>query len=300
MGTDEQMRSVRIDGARLCYVERGDPAAEPIVLLHGYPADHRAWRHQLAGLAEGHRVLALDWLGWGASERRTDLRFDYDTEVDRLARALDALGVDRADLVGHDYGGFLALGFAQRHPDRLRRLAILNSRAQRTFVPAWSAVFAAVGLLGRSRFVDTFARLVPFVTVNRVGLRGPLRAGVLDRELLDDQIGWMSTREGARWLLHYFGDYRVPARQELVERLGTIECPTAIVWGTGDAYLRISVPEELATRIPGAELTLVPDAGHFVMETAPEAVLTALRALLARPEAADRSGIEKRPTPSSP
>ena len=74
------------------------------------------------------RLLALDWLGWGAAERRTDLRFDYDIEIDRLGRVLDVLDIDARNLVGHDYRG-------------VRRLAILNSRAHRTFVPAWYAVF---------------------------------------------------------------------------------------------------------------------------------------------------------------
>ncbi|GAB3576399.1 alpha/beta fold hydrolase [Amycolatopsis endophytica] len=276
------MREVRVDGARLAYRESGDPSAEPVVLLHGYPANHRSWRHQAAALAENHRVLAPDLPGWGASERRTDLRFDYDTEVDRLARVLDALDVGECNLFGHDYGGFLALGLAQRHPDRVRRLAILNSRAHRTFVPAWYAVFSLVGILGRSRFAGALAKVLPLAGINRAGLRGALHAGVIDREILDDYVGWMSTTEGARWVLHYFSEYRVPARPELGAGLGTIGCPTAIVWGTTDVYLRTTIARELASAIPGAELTLIDDAGHFVMEDAPEPVLAALRHLLTR------------------
>jgi pimeloyl-ACP methyl ester carboxylesterase len=212
MREDGPLRSVRVDGARLAFVELGEASAEPVVLLHGYPANHRAWRHQLAGLGENHRVLALDWLGWGASERRTDLRFDYDTEVDRLGRVLDALDIDAANLVGHDYGGFLAVGFAQRHGARVRRLVILNSRAHRTFAPAWYAVFSLMGLLGRSPFAGAFAELLPLAGIHRAGLRGPRRAGVVDRETLDDYLGWMSTTEGSRWLLHFFGHYRSGAR----------------------------------------------------------------------------------------
>ena len=183
------MRSVRVDGARLAYVELGDPAAASVVLLHGYPADHRSWRHQMPALAEHHRVLALDWLGWGESERRTDLRFDYDTEVARLGRALDALGVGACDLFAHDYGGFLALGFAQRHPARVRRLAILNSRAHRTFVPAWYVAFTAVSLLGRT----PLGRLLPFAAINRAGMREPLRRGFVDKETL---AGYLSSPAG--------------------------------------------------------------------------------------------------------
>jgi pimeloyl-ACP methyl ester carboxylesterase len=61
--------------------------------------------------------------------------------VERVGRLLDALGLEAVDLFGHDYGGFLSLGFVQSNPGRVRRLAILNSRAQGTFVPRWYAVF---------------------------------------------------------------------------------------------------------------------------------------------------------------
>ncbi|WP_051362578.1 alpha/beta fold hydrolase [Amycolatopsis thermoflava] len=282
MSQRAEMRSVRVDGARIAYVDLGDPAAEPVVLLHGYPANHRAWRHQIPALAEHHRVLALDWLGWGVSERPTDLRFDYDTEVARLRRVLDALGIGDGNLFGHDYGGFLALGFAQRHPERVRRLAILNSRAHRTFVPAWYAVFSLVGLLGRSPLANAFAKVLPVAGINYAALRKPVRDGVFDRETLDDYLGWMRDPEGARWVLHYFSQYRVSARADLAAGLGGIPCPTAIVWGTGDDYLRTTIAEELAAGIPRAELTLIPGGGHFVMEKAPDEVLTALRRLLAR------------------
>ncbi|SDM35082.1 alpha/beta fold hydrolase [Allokutzneria albata] len=96
---------MRLDGAQLAYADLGDPAAEPIVLLRGYPANHRSWR------------------------------FDYDTEVERVGRALDALGIDAGNLFGHDYGGFLALSSAQRHPPRAQASAA-DSLPCNTFCPA--------------------------------------------------------------------------------------------------------------------------------------------------------------------
>lgn len=293
MHAAHEMRTIEVDGARLAFREYGDPTAEPIVLLHGYPANHLSWRHQAEALAEQHqhRVVALDWLGWGASERRRDLRFDYDTEVGRLGRVLDALGIGAGNLFGHDYGGFLALGFAERHPSRVLRLAILNSRAHRSFVPRWYAIFGATSLVGRSRLAAPLARVLPLAAINRLGLRGAVRAGAIEPDVLDRYLGWMAEPEGARWLLHFFGQYRVAPRTELDQGLGRIACPTAIVWGARDAYLRTAVAEDLAARIPDAELTLV-DAGHFVMEEEPRAVLDALRLLLARPGRAAAGGAD--------
>ena len=265
---------------RIC--EAGSPDGEPVVLLHGYPANHRAWRHQIPILAQSHRVLALDLIGWGDSERPRYLAFDYDTEVDRLGRALDALGLEQVNLFGHDYGGFLSLGFVQRNPDRVRRLAILNSRAQGTFVPRWYATFGLMSLVGRTPGLRNVAARLPFDAINRRGMAALVSKGAIDPALLENYVGWMAEREGARWLLHYFADYSVRRRPELRDGLHRIGCPTAVIWGRRDAYLSSVIAEEMASAIPNAELTMIDDAGHFIMEERPPAVTDALLRLLER------------------
>lgn len=276
-----RVRHIEVDGARMACWESGPPDAEPVLLLHGYPANHRCWRHQIPALARTHRVIAPDLIGWGESERPLHLRFDYETEVGRIGKLLDALGIDSVNLFAHDYGGFLALGFAQAYPDRVRRLAILNSRAQATFVPAWYAVFGLTTLAGRTPLLRSLAARLPLGTVNRRALRPLVRRGVITEEVLDSYVGWMESPVGRRWLIHFFGDYRVPPRRELRDRLGEIRCPTTIVWGRDDTYLRPAIATELAEKIPGAELTMLDGAGHFVMEERAAEVTAALVGLLA-------------------
>jgi pimeloyl-ACP methyl ester carboxylesterase len=275
-------RAVMVDGARLAYLEAGPASGEPVVLLHGYPSNHRIWRHQIPALAAGHRVLAPDWLGWGESDRPLDLSFDYETEVGRLGRLLDALGVERCNLVGHDYGGFLALGFTEQNSDRVQRLAILNSRAQGTFVPRWYAAFGLTSLIGRTPGLRALAARLPLAAVHRRSLEPLVRSGAVDPELVESYVAWMEEPDARRWLLHFFGAYRVAARPELRRRLGEIGCPTAVIWGERDEYLRPEIAQELAREIPKAELTMIGDAGHFVTEERPEAVTAALEALLGR------------------
>jgi pimeloyl-ACP methyl ester carboxylesterase len=278
----DEMKITRVDGARLAYRETGSPDGEPVVLVHGYPANHRSWRYQIPVLGQTHRVLAIDLIGWGDSERPHSLAFDYDTEVARLGRALDALGLGQVSLFGHDYGGFLSLGFAQRHPQRVQRLAILNSRAQGTFVPRWYATFGLVGLLGRTPGLRRLAARLPLEAINRRGMAALIRDGILDAALLDNYVSWMGDRHGARWLLHFFADYSVRRRPELRDGLPRICCPTAVIWGRKDAYLSTAIAEELSRNIPRAELTMLDDAGHFVMEQRPAAVNDALVRLLKR------------------
>jgi pimeloyl-ACP methyl ester carboxylesterase len=277
-----QVKSTLVDGARLAYCEAGPTDGEPVVLLHGYPANHRAWRHQIPVLAKNYRVVALDLLGWGDSERPLSLAFDYDTEVDRLGHALDSLALGRVNLFGHDYGGFLSLGFVHRNPDRVRRLAILNSRAQGTFVPQWYTAFGLIGLLGRAPVLRSAAARLPLYAINRRGMAGLVRRGKVDPDELENYIGWMADRDGARWLLHFFADYSVRRRRELRGGLPRIGCPTAVIWGRRDAYLPVAIAEELASGIPNVEATMIDDAGHFVMEERPSAVTEALLRLLER------------------
>ncbi|MFC8101995.1 alpha/beta fold hydrolase [Streptomyces sp. NPDC057363] len=283
-GTDgPRARSVTVDGgARVACWESGPPDAEPVLLLHGYPANHHCWRHQIPPLARQYRVIAPDLLGWGESDRPPHLRFDYDTEVARLGRLLDALELERVNLVGHDYGGFLSLGFTETHPERVRRLAILNSRAHASFARHWYAVFSLISLAGRTPVLRPAAMRLPYAAIHRRAFAPLVRAGHLDAGVLESYVAWMDTPEGRRQLLHFFGDYRTAPRPELRRRLPGIVCPTSVVWGREDTYLRPAIATELAEAIPGAELTMLDDTGHWVMDERPAEVTAALRRLLAR------------------
>ncbi|WP_280400807.1 alpha/beta fold hydrolase [Nocardia carnea] len=274
------MKQTTVDGARLCYAEAG--AGDPLVLLHGWPQSHRTWDHQIGPLSARRRVLAPDLLGWGESSRDTGLSCDYDIEVDRIARILDALGLDRVDLACHDYGGFLGLGFVQRHPDRVRRLAILNSRAHGTFTLPYRLLFGAFTVGSRYRPTRRLLATPPVYLVHRIGLAPYLRNGSFDRERLDGYLGFLRTPEGRRWYTHFFAGYQVRVRPELGARLGEITCPTTVIWGTRDPAIPVRTAEELAGRIPGAELVRV-DADHFLMEERPAEVTAALLRWLDRP-----------------
>ncbi|MGP2439704.1 alpha/beta fold hydrolase [Streptomyces sp. JW3] len=275
-------RTALVDGASVAYWEAGPPEGEPILLLHGYPANHRCWRHQIPPLSRTHRVIAPDLLGWGDSDHPLHLPFDYDTEVARVGRFLDALGIDSANLFGHDYGGFLALGFTQAHPTRVRRLAILNSRAQSSFTRPWYTVFTLLTVLGRIPVLRAAARRLPFTALHRRAFTPLLRSGHLDPATLRTYVDWMDTPEGRRGLLHFFSDYRTAPRPELRRRLGEISCPTAVVWGREDPYLGPAIATELAAHVPGADLTMLDDTGHWLMEERPEETTAALTHLLAR------------------
>jgi pimeloyl-ACP methyl ester carboxylesterase len=274
-------RDVVVDGLRIAVFESG--MGEPCLLLHGYPQNHRCWRHVAAALAASHRVLAVDWFGWGRSERSLQASFDYDEEASRIGKLLDTLGVERANVFAHDYGAFLALGFAVRRPQRLLRLAILNSRAHATFPAPFYGQFAALSRLGRMPGV--FASL-PLHRLHASSLKRYVALGAWSGDDLEDYVGWMRTRDGRRWLGHFYRCYDVKLRPELREGCSRIHVPVAVLWGDRDPFCPFEIAADLATRIPKARLVRIEGADHYVMEERPREVLAGLCDLLMQPPAA--------------
>ena len=119
------MPTVEVNGVQLHYDAYGDPAAPPVVLLHGTPANASRWAGIATALADGYRVLAPDQRGHGRSGHSAGYSFEaYRDDVRAFA---DALGLDRFALVGHSMGGTVACLFAERHPDRLTALVLVDS-----------------------------------------------------------------------------------------------------------------------------------------------------------------------------
>lgn len=272
-----------VAGVRISCVDAG--TGEPILLLHGYPQSHLCWRHVIGPLSQSHRVIAPDWFGWGASERSLSVDPDYDGEVERIGALADELGLDDFNLFAHDYGGFLALGYAIRHGDRVRRLAILNSRAQGTFTPFWYASFGALCFSARRGLLRPVLRRLPLGNLHRRVMRRYVKLGCFGEAMLADYTGWMDTTGGREWYIHFFRHYEVRRRDDLREGLGTIGCPTAVIWGDRDPYVSYATATELAAKIRHATLSRIAGADHYVMEERPAEVLNALGALLERPSA---------------
>jgi pimeloyl-ACP methyl ester carboxylesterase len=268
-----------IDGRCVRYVEAG--SGEAVLLLHGYPQSASCWRHQLPALAAGHRVVAPDWPGFGRSDPPTTAP-TYDAEVDRIGRLADSLGLDRFNLIAHDYGGFLGLGYVLRHPERVLRLALLNTRAHNVFRPWFYRFSLGQHWVAKHRLAAAAARRLPLGALHHVALRRYRRLGCFDAALEAEYLGWMDEPAGRHTFFEFFAHYHVPAIPWLAASLPEIHCPTAIVWGDRDPYIPLSTARELSERIPGATLTRLRGADHYVMEERPDQVTSALLDLLAR------------------
>jgi pimeloyl-ACP methyl ester carboxylesterase len=291
----DELKQVTVDGARVAYVEMGPSDGEPIVLIHGYPQSHYMWRHQIPELAKTHRVIAVDWFGWGESERTLSQPVGYDAEVERIGKLLDALSIKRCNLIAHDYGGYISLGFVIAHPDRVLRFGILNSRGHETFNRSgfWGCWLVA----STARTAPKILSALPLEKIHRGGLEPYEQAGIFDKELSDRYVGWMGEPANREWFARFFAGYRMRPRRHQLEALKKLEIPTAVIWGDADPWCPPDIGDELAKTIPGAVETKIPHGMHFIAEHKPAEVTAAIQDLLARPPAAAEI---KAPLPPDP
>ncbi|HEY0783475.1 MAG TPA: alpha/beta hydrolase [Thermoanaerobaculia bacterium] len=250
-------------GRQLVYVEQvGEGSA--VVLLHGFGASSYAWRKVIPELARSFHVVALDLSGFGYTERpRTPESYTRAGQEALILGVLDALGIARAQLVGHSYGGGLALYLAARHPERVTSLVLIDSSAP-TFAND-----------RRSRF----GSLRP---VAALGLRLLLRPAAVQKSLAHAFYdATLATPELAseyrrRLAIEGVGDaYRgltVPVRDDYVVDLAKIGRPALVVWGAEDRLIRVE-DGRTAAAVLGARFEVMEKTGHAPMEERPDELL---------------------------
>ncbi len=228
-------------GIRLQYVEQGDLAGTPVLLLHGFTDSWRSFELVLPHLPASIRALALSQRGHGDADRPATGYGPRDFTAD-LAAFMDALGLGRAVVVGHSLSAIIAQRFALDRPERTLGLVLVGWRGY----PRQSTVAALASLTDpidpgfvRQFQVESLARPVPRAFLDamvRESLKVPARV-------------WRAVVEA------FLAD-------EFSAELGTIAVPTLIVWGGRDVTSPRSEQEMLAATIAGARLAVYPGAGH--------------------------------------
>ncbi len=124
------MKYANVNQTRLAYRELGRRHPHALLLIHGFPLDHRMWASQLASLGPHMRLIAPDLRGHGQSALPAGAAVSMDQHADDLASLLDHLGIRKAAVAGLSMGGYVALALWRRHPDRIGALVLLDTRAE--------------------------------------------------------------------------------------------------------------------------------------------------------------------------
>jgi pimeloyl-ACP methyl ester carboxylesterase len=246
-----------VEGLRLQFRMRG--SGEPLLMLHGWGQSSLSFMGAASALEEHFRLLMPDLPGFGFSEAPKEAwgSAEYARVVAELPRAA---GFDSVNVLGHSFGGKVALALATAYPELVKRLVIVASPIVRLPLEP--------GARGRSKTyetVRTVAKLLP-----------PLRERIL---------AWGRNRYGS-------ADYRAagPLRPTLVRvvnenwrtALPAVQAPVLLIWGSEDAEVPLRVAEEAMAELPRAELRVIEGAGHFPFLDEPEAFSEAVRTFLAR------------------
>ena len=273
------------DGLVFDVRDDGPAGGEAVVLLHGWPQDHTAWQRVTPLLhAAGLRTLAPDQRGYsrGARPSRSTAYGMRELVADVVA-LLDQAGVDRAHLVGHDWGGSVAWAVAERHPERLRSLTVLSTPHHRAM--AWAVRHGDQGL--RSLYTVAFQLPVLPELVLQAGLPLVLRRSGLPAEDVHRYAARFREPGAATAGLNWYralplgrlvraalpgGHDRSNAAELGSSRPRRISVPTTYVWGSGDPALGRAAAERTERYVASDYRFVELDAGHWLPETRPQRV----------------------------
>jgi pimeloyl-ACP methyl ester carboxylesterase len=272
----ERLKTAQIEIADMLFDvdTAGELGAEPVLLLHGFPQNSHAWRHQLPELAaNGYFAMAPNQRGYSAGARPLHVE-DYATEAlvaDALAIAKH-FGYQRFHLVGHDWGGQLAWLLAASHPDRVLTLSVLSRPHPEAFLNAMNADQAQSERSGHHRAFQSADAAERLLADDNELLRNALQDQGVSVVDADAYLDGLATREAMDAAINW---YR--AGGAIGRTLRAIVRPTLYIWGDADATVgrlaAVTTGDYVTAPYTFVELAGV---GHFSTDQAPDAVNRAL------------------------
>ncbi|MEX1158808.1 MAG: alpha/beta fold hydrolase [Thermomicrobiales bacterium] len=243
-------RFVEVNGTRLWVEVAGADDAPSVVFVHGFSLDTRMWDGQFEAFAGRYRVARYDLRGFGRSAvPEAGVVYQHGEDLRAL---LDALGIERAALIGLSRGGEVALDFALQWPERVSALALVDSALPGFDTPELWAMTGPIWKAGRESGAAAARDLWAACSLFEVANERPDCHEALTR-IVADYSGW-------HWTNH---DPCVWTEPNCVAQLGRIAAPTLVVAGERDIPDMLRIADTLALRIAGARKVVLPGLGHL-------------------------------------
>ncbi|MCL4288291.1 MAG: alpha/beta hydrolase [Thermoleophilia bacterium] len=291
-GLEVEHAHVDVQGLRMHVAAAGDPGAEPLVLLHGWPQHWYAWRRLIGPLSERYRVLCPDLrgFGWTAAPRGSYRKSELAADVVAL---LDSLGLDRVRLAGHDWGGFAGFLLCLDHPGRVSHFAVAGMSH-----PWVEPEHGAAAALKQARRLAYMALIAAPVAGGQLVRRVPaftravMRASAIDPDRtwspaeLDAFVAQWGEPDRAAACVALYRTFLTRELRDLATgafRSQTMETPCLQLVGIADPVIRPEQQAGAEANAPNLRVQTVPDAGHWLPEEAPEALLDGMLELFAGP-----------------
>ena len=269
--------TIETNGIKLHVVQAGPKSGVPVVLLHGFPEFWYGWRKQIPALVDaGCRVIVPDQRGYNLSDRPKDIKsYGVFTLVDDIIGLIDALGYEKVNLVGHDWGAVVAWALAIKYPERLQRLSIMNvphpavmkrflQRDLEQFRRSWYVFFFQLPWIPEAGLKQNDWR-----SAERA-LRGSSKSNSFTNEdILKYKEAW--SQPGA--MTSMINWYRAILRyQPAMPKDLRVKVPTLMMWGMKDFALSHRMARPSMDYVDEGNLILFPEATHWVHLDAAEEV----------------------------
>ena len=276
-----QSRWLNVGGHRMHYIDEG--SGEVLLMVHGNPTWSFYWRRLIQHFSRQYRVVAIDHVGCGWSDRPTDFDYRLRSHIDNLQSVVEQLGLDRITLLVHDWGGAIGMGTAARLPDRFSRFVLCNTAAFRSRAIPWRIAVCRIPLFGALavRGLNAFARAALSMAVEHRERMTP----AVRRGLLAPYGNWHDRIAVLRFVEDIPLKPAHPSYSTLVEVEQGLaqfaESPVLLVWGEKDWCFTPAFRREFEQRLPRAESFPIDDAGHYVVEDAHERMIPRVEQFLA-------------------
>jgi len=237
-----------VNGVQIKYTDEGK--GTPIVFVHGFPLSRRTWQKQIEALKSTHRVIAPDLRGLGENEGVSGST-TMDQFADDIHALLQQLKTGPVILVGHSMGGYIALAFARKYPAMLRGLVLVATQSG-----ADSPEAAAGRRTTAGKVKEEGSKVVVDAMTPKM-----LAANNQDKKMADLVRAFMAPSKPDSVISALLG---MAERPDSTSMLASIAVPTLVITGADDIVIPPAESEKMAAAIPGANLKVIPSAGHLV------------------------------------
>jgi len=245
-----QEKSVTVFGAKINYVEAGDPTKPAVILLHGLGGNATNWAFTVPALSQNYHVFVPDQIGFGKSDRPM-LKYRVGTYVDFLDKFMSELKIEKATLVGNSLGGWVAALTAITYPDRVEKLVLAGAAGLK---PPEVDLAQVYSLNYSTR--DEVRKLVKLVFYNQA---------LFGSDAAIDQSMAVRINANDGYTINSLIESIKRNEDFLNGRLGDIKKPTLIIWGKQDGLIKPSDGEQFKREIAGSELMIFDQCGHVPM-----------------------------------
>jgi pimeloyl-ACP methyl ester carboxylesterase len=268
---------VTINGMIYHYLDEGPREAPALIMVHGNPTWSFYYRKLISAFSDKYRVIVPDHIGCGLSDKPQKYAYTIDQHIENLEHLLEHLNIeDPVTMVMHDWGGGIGMGYATRHPGKISKFVIFNTAAFML-----SSIPKSIRICRSNIFGGFLVRRL------NAFLRGALRFGTSRRKQFTETVkaGYLAPYNSwkNRIAIHRFvQEIPLEKRHPTREIIDDVESglaqfknhPMIIIWGADDfTFSEKNVLPEWKKRFPDAEINIIKDAGHFIVEDAPEEII---------------------------